>query len=77
MKTITLKADDQFDETLTRLARQLKTTKSGVLRTAVFSYQKQLERDALRQRIREASFKTRQQAIQATSDLEAADSDGL
>ena len=35
MKTVTLKADDQFDAELTRLAESLNTTKSQVIRTAV------------------------------------------
>lgn len=77
MKTITVKADDRFDATLTKLAKSLNTTKSGVIRAAVLNYKKQLEREALRKRIREASLKTRIQAKQATSDFEAANADGL
>jgi predicted transcriptional regulator len=77
MKTITLKADARFDAMLTRLARQLKTTKSGVIRAAVTNYREHIEREALRQRIRDASAKTRRQAKQAASDLEAASADGI
>lgn len=77
MKTITVKANHEFDALLTRLARRLKTTRSGVIRDAVRSYQQQLEREALRRQVREASFKTRAQATQATDDFNAADSDGL
>ena len=77
MKTITVKADDRFDSTLTKLAKSLKTTKSGVIRAAVLNYKKQLEREALRKRIRDSSIKTRIQAKQAARDFDAANADGL
>ena len=77
MKTITLKADKEFDVLLNRLARRLKTTRSGVIRDAVRNYQRQLEREALRQRVRVASLKTRTQAIQLGDELDAANTDGL
>ena len=77
MKTITVRADREFDVLLTRLARRLNTTRSGVIRDAVRSYQRQLEREELRQRLREASLKTRAQAAQAADDFEAASADGL
>jgi len=77
MKTITVKADDRFDSTLTKLAKSLKTTKSAVIRVAVLNYERQLEREALGQRIRDASLKTRIQAKQAASDFDAANADGI
>ena len=77
MKTITVKADQEFDALLTRLARRMKTTRSGVIRDAVRSYQRQLEREALRRRLRDVSLKTRDQAAQAVEDLDAANADGL
>ncbi|MDH3691127.1 MAG: hypothetical protein OEU36_16910 [Gammaproteobacteria bacterium] len=77
MKTITVKADARFDSTLTKLAKKLKTTKSGVIRAAVLNYRAHLEREALRQRIRQASLKTRHQAKQIIADLDAANADGL
>ena len=77
MKTITVKADARFDSTLTKLAKRLKTTKSSVIRAAVLNYKEHVEREALRQRIREASVKTRQQAKQAVSDFDAATADGI
>ncbi len=77
MKTITVKADQEFDALLTRLARRMKTTRSGVIRDAVRSYQRQLEREALRRRLREVSLKTRDQAKQAAGDFDAANADGL
>ena len=77
MKTITLKADPEFDALLTSLARRLKITRSGVIRDAVRSYQLHLEREALRQQLRAASLKTRAQAAQAGEDFDAANGDGL
>ena len=77
MKTITLKADERFDSTLTQLAKSLRTTKSSVIRATVLNYKKQLEREALGRRIRSASLKTRVQAGQAAADLDAANADGL
>lgn len=77
MKTITLKADADFDLRLTRLAERLDTTKSAVIREAVGSYERQVEREELARRIREASLKTRAEAERASSDFDAANADGL
>lgn len=79
MKTITLKADDTFDALLTGLARNLNTTKSGVMRAAVLTLaKKHQERVSLGRQVREASLKVREEALQHeyTSELDAADSDG-
>ena len=77
MKTITLKADDRFDAELTSLAESLNTTKSQVIRTAVGRYRKQLEKEALARRIREASLKVRVKAAAAELDFGDAVADGL
>ena len=77
MKTITLKADREFDALVTRLARRLQTTRSGVIRDAVHNYQRHLDREALRRRLRTASLKTRSQAARAGEDFDAANADGL
>ncbi len=77
MKTITLKADDDFDKLLSRLAAKLDTTRSAVIREAVQSYERQLERDALRRQLREASRRTRSQATAVRRELDSATGDGL
>lgn len=77
MKTITVKADGEFDALLTCLARRLNTTKSRVIRDAVRSYQQHLDDEALRRRVRTASLKTRAQAERAAEEFEAANADGL
>ncbi len=77
MKTVTIKANAEFDALLNRLAKRLSTTKSGVIRDAVRNYQQHLEREALRQKMRAASLKTRNQALDALTDFDAANPDGL
>lgn len=77
MKTVTIKADEEFDALLNRLARRLSTTRSRVIRDAVRNYQQHLDREALRQRMRDASLKTRKQALDAAGDFDDANADGL
>ena len=77
MKTVTIKADAEFDALLSGLATRLSTTKSRIIRDAVRSYQQQLDHEALRQRIRSASFRTRKQALEASVDFDAASADGV
>jgi len=77
MKTITLKADAIFDATLTRLAERLHTTKSAVIREAVGNYERQVEREELARRVRDASLKVRGESAQASQDFEASNADGL
>jgi len=77
MKTITLKADERFDAVLTTLAEKTHSTKSAVIRIAVLNYKTHLEREALRQQVRVASLKTRNEARRIADDLNAANADGL
>ena len=77
MKTVTIKADAEFDALLNQLARRMSTTRSRVIRDAVRNYQQPLDREALRQRMRTASLKTRKQALDASADFDASNADGL
>lgn len=77
MKTVTIKADAEFDALLNRLAKRMSTSKSRIIRDAVRNYQQHLDREALRQQIRTASLKTRNQALDSSADFDAANSDGL
>ncbi len=77
MKTITLKADNEFDALLNQLTLRLHTTRSDVIRNAVRNYLKHLDKEALREKIRSASIKTREQAMLTSVEFEAADSDGF
>jgi predicted transcriptional regulator len=77
MKTVTIKADAEFDALLSQLAKRMSTTKSRIIRDAVRNYQQQLDREVLRQRLRTASLKTRKQALEASDDFDAVNADGL
>ncbi len=76
-KTITLKADERFDEMLSRLAKRTHRSKSAVIREAVVQYQKRLDREAVRRRLRSASLKTGAQAVTEAERLDDATRDGL
>lgn len=77
MKTITLKADPKFDAELTRLAKRLHTSKSAVIREAVGEYKAKLDREAMRERLRELSVRLRDQTLEAIEDFDDAIADGL
>jgi hypothetical protein len=77
MKTITLKADRQFDAELTRLAKRLRTSKSAVIREAVGEYKAKLDREEMRERLRILSRRLRDQTMEAIEDFDDAIADGL
>ena len=77
MKTLTLKADDQLDQTVSRLARSLKKTKSAVIREAIMNYETHLEREALKRHIKKASLVVRDEALLTATELKDAESDGI
>lgn len=77
MKTITFKVDNEFSAILGSLPSQLHMNRSEVIRQAVRSYSEHLEKELLRQKMKESSLKTRNQALQLNSELKAADNDGL
>ncbi len=77
MKTIIFKADDRFDALLTALAKKTHDSKGGVIRAAVLNYQRRLEREAQRRKIRNASLKTRAQSQRIAEALDAANAGGL
>lgn len=77
MKTITLKADQEFDAMLARLAVRLDTSRSAVIREAVRRYEQALEREDLVARVREASRRTREQALRTAEDFDETSADGL
>lgn len=77
MKTVTIKADAEFDALLSRLAERLSTTRSRVIRDAVRNYQQYLDREELRKKIRAASLKTRSQALDVSAEFDAVNADGF
>jgi predicted transcriptional regulator len=77
MKTVTIKADAEFDALLNRLAGRLSTTRSRIIRDAVRNYQQYLDREELRQKIKSASLKTRKQALEVSAEFDLSNADGL
>ncbi|MDX1556840.1 MAG: ribbon-helix-helix protein, CopG family [Xanthomonadales bacterium] len=77
MKTITLKANPDFDQELTELAKRLHTTKSAVIREAVGEYKTKLDRDEMRERLREVSLKVREQTREEIELWDGTIADGL
>ena len=77
MKTVTIKADAEFDALLNRLAGRLSTTKSRIIRDAVRNYQQYLDREELRQKVKSASLKTRKQALEVSAEFDVSNADGL
>ena len=77
MKTVTIKADAEFDALLNSLAGRLSTTRSRVIRDAVRNYQQYLDREELRQQIKSASLKTRKQALEVSAEFDVTNADGL
>ncbi len=77
MKTITLKADDQLHQTISRLANLQMKTKSAVIREAIYSYEMQLAKEALKQQVKQASMIVRMASLKTTQDLQDSNLDGI
>ena len=77
MHTITLKSDDTFYNTLEDMVKMLQTTKSDLIRKAVIYYKDALEKEKLKEQIRNASFKVREESIKISQEFEHTLDDGL
>ncbi len=77
MHTITLKSDDNFYETLTDMVKKLDTTKSDLIRKSVLYYQGALEKEALKQQIKQASHKVREESLKVSNEFDETMADGL
>ena len=77
MHTITLKSDDAFYNTLEDMVKMLQTTKSDLIRKAVIYYKDALEKEKLKEQIRNASFKVREESIKISQEFEHTLDDGL
>ena len=77
MKTITLKADERFFEKVTALAKQLHLTKSELIRRAVSEYEETVRRRALKEQMRDASLRVREQSRRIAEEWEGTLEDGL
>jgi len=77
MHTITLKADDNFFTTLNELVSKLGTSRSNLIRNAVINYKETLEKEQLKEQIKKASLKVRNESIQITNEFDNTLDDGL
>ena len=70
MHTITLKSDDTFYNTLEEMVKTLHTTKSELIRKAVIHYRDALEKEKLKEQIKNASFKAREDSLKTSQEFE-------
>ncbi len=77
MKTITLKADDNFFDTLTNLTKTLNTTKSDVIRRSVLYYKDILAKEKLKAQIKKASKKVKKHSLKISNKFENSMNDGI
>jgi len=77
MHTITLKSDDTFYNTLEEMVKNLGTTKSDLIRKAVVYYKDALEKEKLKEQIRNASFKVREESLKISKEFDTTVNDGL
>ena len=77
MHTITLKSDDTFYNILEEMVKSLHTTKSDLIRKAVVYYKDALEKERLKEQIKNASFKVREESLKISQEFESTVNDGL
>ena len=77
MPTITLKSDDNFYNTLEDMVKTLHTTKSDLIRKAVVYYKDALEKERLKEQIKNASFKVRDESLKISQEFDHTLNDGL
>jgi len=77
MHTITLKSDDIFYNTLEDMVKTLHTTKSDLIRKAVVYYKDALEKERLKEQIKNASFKVREESLKISNEFDETLNDGL
>ncbi|WP_456393516.1 CopG family ribbon-helix-helix protein [Nitratifractor sp.] len=77
MKTITLKTDDALFNRVSHLSKQLHLSKSELIRRAIVEYEKEVRRQALKERMREASMRVRASNRQIVEAFEETLTDGL
>ena len=77
MKTITIKASDEFAQNLVDLAGQLHLSKSELIRQAVERFRHQQEDSIQKMKIQTAAKKVRSQTLEEIHDWEDTIKDGL
>lgn len=77
MHTITLKADDNFFTMLNEMVAIFGTSRSELIRNAIINYKETLEKEKLKQQIKKASLKVRNESMKMANELEDTLNDGL
>ena len=70
MHTITLKSDDKFYSTLEDMTKILGTTKSDLIRKSVIYYKKVMEKEQMKEQIKQASFKVRDESLKISKEFD-------
>lgn len=77
MKTITIKASDEFAQNLVDLAGQLHVSKSELIRQAVERFRQQQEESMQKMKMQLAAQKVRAQTLEDVGDWDDTLEDGL
>lgn len=77
MHTITLKTDDNFFTMLNEMVATFGTSRSELIRNAVINYKETLEKEKLKQQIKKASLKVRNESLKIVNEFEGTLNDGL
>jgi metal-responsive CopG/Arc/MetJ family transcriptional regulator len=77
MHTITLKTDDNFFTMLNEMVVTFGTSRSELIRNAVINYKETMEKEKLKEQIKKASLKVRNESLKIANELEDTLSDGL
>ena len=77
MRTITLRADNNFFDKVSLLAQRLHLSKSELIRRAVVEYEKNLQKRSMREQMKEASMRVREANEALLKDFDATLEDGL
>ena len=77
MHTITLKSDDNFYDMLNGMVAKLHISKSELIRRSVIHYKEILEKEKLKEQIKNASFKVREASLKTSQEYENSLNDGL
>ena len=77
MHTITLKSDNDFFIMLNEMVKSLNTTKSDLIRKAVIHYRDILEQEKLKNQLKKASMRVREESLRISKEFENSNSDGL
>lgn len=77
MKTITLKTDDDFFDKVTVLAKQLHLSKSELIRRSISEYEKLMKKRELKEQLKKASYKVREDNRKLNAMFDISNEDGL